>query len=158
MQETQETWVQLLGQEDPLEQEIAACFSILAWKIPQTEEPGRLQSMGSKESDTTEYILHVCMGLFLDFLVCLTDSLPIFIPNYLDYQSLSLETRQHMFSNLILIFQSCSGYSYSRSFVFTYNFWTQLVDFHTLAKKKKSLLGFEIALNLQISWGRIDID
>ena len=44
----QETWVQLLGWEDALEKEMAAHSSILAWKIPWTEEPGRLQSMGSQ--------------------------------------------------------------------------------------------------------------
>ena len=49
----QETWVQLLGQEDPLEKEMATHSSILAWRIPRTEEPGRLQSMGSQKSDTT---------------------------------------------------------------------------------------------------------
>ena len=43
-----ETWVQFLGQEDPLEKEMATHFSSLAWKIPWTEEPGRLQSMGSQ--------------------------------------------------------------------------------------------------------------
>ena len=42
----QETWVQSLGQEDPLEKEMATHSSTLAWKIPWTEEPGRLQSMG----------------------------------------------------------------------------------------------------------------
>ena len=41
-----ETWVQSLGQEDPLEKEMATHSSILGWKIPWTEEPGRLQSMG----------------------------------------------------------------------------------------------------------------
>ena len=41
-----ETWVQSLGQEDTLEEEMATHSSILAWKIPWTEEPGRLQSMG----------------------------------------------------------------------------------------------------------------
>ena len=40
-----ETWVQPLGQEDPLEEEMATHSNILAWKIPQTEEPGTLQSM-----------------------------------------------------------------------------------------------------------------
>ena len=45
---TQETWVQSLGREDPLEKEMATPSSILAWKIPWTEEPGRLQSMGSQ--------------------------------------------------------------------------------------------------------------
>ena len=43
-----ETWVQSLGQEDPLENEIATHSSILVWKIPWIEEPGRLQSMGSQ--------------------------------------------------------------------------------------------------------------
>ena len=43
-----ETWVQPLGQEDPLEKEMAIHSSILAWKIPWTEEPDRLQSMGSQ--------------------------------------------------------------------------------------------------------------
>ena len=43
-----ETWVQSLGREDPLEKEIAIHFSILAWRIPWTEEPGRLQFMGSQ--------------------------------------------------------------------------------------------------------------
>ena len=43
----QETWVQSLDQEDPLEKETATHSSILAWRIPWTEEPGRLQSMGS---------------------------------------------------------------------------------------------------------------
>ena len=55
MQETQEIWVQLLGWEDPLEEEMATHSSIPAWKTPWTEEFGRLQSMDHKESDTTEY-------------------------------------------------------------------------------------------------------
>ena len=49
-----ETWVRSLGQEDPLEKEIATHSSILAWRIPWTEELGGLQSTGRKESDTTE--------------------------------------------------------------------------------------------------------
>ena len=44
----QETWVQSLGQEDPLEKGMATHSSILAWRIPWTEESGRLQSMGSQ--------------------------------------------------------------------------------------------------------------
>ena len=43
---TQETRVRSLGWEDPLEKEMAVHFSTIAWKIPWTEEPGRLQSMG----------------------------------------------------------------------------------------------------------------
>jgi len=49
----QESRVQFLGWEDPLEEEMATHSSILAWKIPWTEKPGRLQSMGLQESDTT---------------------------------------------------------------------------------------------------------
>ena len=48
MQEKQKTWVQSLGQEDPLEEEPTTHSSIFAWKIPWTEEPGGLQSMGSQ--------------------------------------------------------------------------------------------------------------
>ena len=56
-----ETWVQSLGQEDPLEKEMATHSSILAWGIPWMEEPGRLQSTES-ESDTTER-LHFVQGV-----------------------------------------------------------------------------------------------
>ena len=48
MQKTQETLVRSLGGEDPLEEEMAIHSSILAWRIPWTEEPGRLQSLGSQ--------------------------------------------------------------------------------------------------------------
>ena len=54
----QKTRVGSLGQEDPQEKGIATYSSILAWRIPRTEEPGRLQSMGSQESDTTERLNH----------------------------------------------------------------------------------------------------
>ena len=50
---TQETWVRSLGQDDPLEKEMAIYSSILAWEIPWTKEPGRLQSMVSQELDKT---------------------------------------------------------------------------------------------------------
>ena len=48
MKETQETQFRSLGWEDRLEEEMATHFSILAWKMPQTEEPGGLQTMGSQ--------------------------------------------------------------------------------------------------------------
>ena len=51
----QETWVQSLGQEDPLEEEMTTHSSILAWRIPWTEEPGGYSPQGHKESDTTEH-------------------------------------------------------------------------------------------------------
>ena len=53
----QETWLQFLDQEDPLEKGMATHFSILAWKIPWTEAPGGLQSMGlQKKSNRTEQL------------------------------------------------------------------------------------------------------
>ena len=68
MQEMQETPVQSLGQEDPLEQEMAPYSSILAWKIPWAEEPGGLHSMRLQELDTTErgctHKLHIEMWLW----------------------------------------------------------------------------------------------
>ena len=51
--EMQETWVQSLGWEDPLEEEKATHSSILAWRIPWTEEPGGLQSTGSQRVNAT---------------------------------------------------------------------------------------------------------
>ena len=48
MQEMEDTWVPSLGQEDPLEEGMAAHSSILAWRIPGTEEPGGLQPIGTK--------------------------------------------------------------------------------------------------------------
>ena len=62
-----ETWVGSLGREDPLEKEMATHSSILAWRIPWTEELGGLQSMGCKESDTTEQ-LHFHCSLIILFL------------------------------------------------------------------------------------------
>ena len=67
-----ETWVQSLGWEDPLEKEMATLSSILAWIIPWTEEPGKLQSMGSQRvehvlSDFTSlknFIVKMKGGLF----------------------------------------------------------------------------------------------
>ena len=55
MQEMQETQVQSLGWEDALEKEMAPHSSILAWKIPWTEEPGGLQSMELQKPDMIEH-------------------------------------------------------------------------------------------------------
>ena len=53
VQETQRTWVQSLHWEDPLEEEMAAHLSILAWEIPWTEEPGGLESIGLQKLSMT---------------------------------------------------------------------------------------------------------
>ena len=65
-QETQETRVWFLSQEDTSEEEMATHSSILAWKIPWTEEPGRLYSpVGCKESDTTEWLsMHIYIYIY----------------------------------------------------------------------------------------------
>ena len=58
MQETQETWVQSLGREDPLEEEMVTHSNILAWEIPWTEEPGQLEPMRLQivgHNGTTKY-------------------------------------------------------------------------------------------------------
>ena len=59
----QESWVQSLGQEDPLEKEITTHSSILAWKSPWTEEPGKLQSKGSERVGHIEQ-LHFHFSLY----------------------------------------------------------------------------------------------
>ena len=68
--------VYILGREDLLEKEMATHSSILAWKIPWTEEPSRLQSMGSKESDMIEqlpfhyiYIVNILISRYVDSLL-----------------------------------------------------------------------------------------
>ena len=58
-----ETWVQSLGWEDSLEKEMATHSSILAWKIPKTEEPGRLQPMGIQRVGHDWMTEHACMPL-----------------------------------------------------------------------------------------------
>ena len=68
----QKTWVQFMGQEDPLEKEMAIHSSILTWEIPWTEEPGRFLSMGHKELDTTERLLLLLLSRFSRVRLCAT--------------------------------------------------------------------------------------
>ena len=58
------TWVQSLGQEDPLEKEMATHSSVLAWEISRTEEAGGLQSVGSQESEMTYFYYKAGNKLF----------------------------------------------------------------------------------------------
>jgi len=65
MQEMQETWVSSLGWEDPLEKEMATHSTILAWRIPWTEEPSELQSMGLQSKTKLKQLsMHTCSKLF----------------------------------------------------------------------------------------------
>ena len=82
----QEMWVQSLGWEDPLEEEMAAHSNVLPWEIPWTEEPGGLQSRGSQESDTTERLHHQGnkqIGYFCRFHISEFTSLLKFICNFI---------------------------------------------------------------------------
>ena len=70
----QETGVQSLGGEDPLGKEMATHSSILAWRIPWTEEPGGLQSMGLQESGRTEQLNHSNMTEIVRWFTKMTGS------------------------------------------------------------------------------------
>ena len=63
----QETWVRSLGQEDPLEKEMATHSSILAWRIPWTEEPGGLWSMGSQSRTRLSNFTFTFTFCFIDY-------------------------------------------------------------------------------------------
>ena len=81
----QETQVQSMGQENPLEKEMATHSSILAWKTPWMEEPGRLQSMGLQELDMTEGLtLLLPSGTFLSIMLLLI------LPSLISSQALPL--------------------------------------------------------------------
>ena len=58
----QDIWLQSLGHEHPLEKEMATHSSILAWRIPWTEEPGRLQSIESQRVRMTKQLTHIQQG------------------------------------------------------------------------------------------------
>ena len=79
MQEMQETWLQSLSWEDPLEEEMATHCSVLAWRIPWAEQPGGLQSMGSQSAGQDCALTHTygllngkemnfCLGTFTPLL------------------------------------------------------------------------------------------
>ena len=71
-----ETQVQSLGQEDPLEKEMVIHSSVLTWRIPWTEEPGRLQFMGRQRVDTTERLTRTCIFYCINMWPCeVADSL-----------------------------------------------------------------------------------
>ena len=78
----QETQVRSLGREDPLEKEMAIHSSTLAWKIPQTEEPDRLQSMGSQRVGQPERLYFLsftfCVLVAGQTLFCATDVNKVF--------------------------------------------------------------------------------
>ena len=66
----QETWVRCLGWEDPLEKGMATHSSILAWRVPWTEEPGGLQSLGSHRVRTAPQSFSVHLARFSPLIAC----------------------------------------------------------------------------------------
>ena len=70
----QDTQVRSLGQDDPLEKGMATHSSVLAWRIPWTEEPGRLQSMGSRRARRDRVMKHTEAQLLLPLAACLTQA------------------------------------------------------------------------------------
>ena len=89
----QETQVRFLGQKDPLEKEMATHSSILAWRIPWTEEPGGLQSMGSQGVRHDLATKQQCAGCpFLSIRICIhqTKMLPYELPSKVTYVKFTL--------------------------------------------------------------------
>ena len=86
LSEVQETWVQFLGWEAPLEKEMTTHSSILAWRILWTEEPGRLQLMGWQESDTTWCYLSFLLSV-LSHIQSMRNVVPLFSSSCLLYAS-----------------------------------------------------------------------
>ena len=84
MQETQEMWIWSLGWEDPLEEEMATNSSILAWKIPWTEEPCKLLCMGS---NMPEWMSTYCM-----LICCASSSPPETVPSLIENIKFKLRT------------------------------------------------------------------
>ena len=78
----QETQVLSLGWEDTPEKGMAIYSSILAWRIPLTEEPGRLQSLGHKEWDTTEQLTLLLLHPYEDLFIMFTAALFIAAKNW----------------------------------------------------------------------------
>ena len=69
----QETWVRFLGQEDPLDKEMATHSSILAWRIQWTEEPGKLQSTGSQRVGYKQATNIFSFNMYIEFITYMVE-------------------------------------------------------------------------------------
>ena len=78
VQEVQETRVQSLSREDPLEEGMATHSNVLAWEIPWTEEPGGLQSLGPQRVGHTEQLIHLLVNITISLIFSV---LFIFVPS-----------------------------------------------------------------------------
>ena len=94
MQETQETWVPSLSQEDPLEEEMATHSSTLAWRIPWTEEPDGLQSMGLQRVGHDWVTEHTYVYLYIHTLCVLVSGEPWLIHSSCEAGRRSFNSRQ----------------------------------------------------------------
>ena len=91
-----ETWVRSLGQEDPLEKEMATHSSILAWRIPWTEEPGGLQPMGSQRvgHDWATSLTYLEFNKYLLIITAL-----IFLPSVLFFSTFILKVQRRQWQH-----------------------------------------------------------
>ena len=97
----QETWVQSLDQEDSLQEKVATHSSILAWRIPWTEEPGELQSMGFAKSQT-QLSTHTYKKLVFHSLAYETQNKPYRnLSNYFIYSTLYVHCYLQLWDLLI---------------------------------------------------------
>ena len=131
----QDTWVWSLSREDPLEQDMATHSSILTWRIPWTEEPGRLLSMGAqrigddwmtntislslqKQTISNSNLLTCTVIIFSYYCICL---LLIYFSDQAKFSKYALGSSDHHSLSLFLVFTMCSNLltfiSNSRDFV-----------------------------------------
>ena len=114
MQEIQETWVQSLGQEDPLEEEMATHSSILDWKIPWIVEPGGLGSQSQTRLSTwttrTSFscFIELCSSLFLSWHLSWCHISFLFIADLLPLDCVHEETRKCLLRLGLWIQNLCS--------------------------------------------------
>ena len=108
MQELQDKWVRFLGQEDPLEEGLATHSSILSWRIPRTEEPGGLHSMGSQRVGRNWSDL-ACMHAYIQMLLLLFShqhicSLSLTYVSNIRYQMLDIRHLNNHYSKKKMFF------------------------------------------------------
>ena len=101
MRKMQDTRVLFLGQEDPLEEEMAAHSSILAWEIPWTEEPGGLQFIGSQRPGTLPFHLDYVSPLTVSINIGLTTGIPSFLSTHQEKHKTQKQTNKNQYTEKV---------------------------------------------------------
>ena len=141
----QETWVQSLGWEDSLEKGMATHSSILAWRIPRTEEPSRLKSpWGCKESDTTEWLLLHLTSVSNWGLLLYLGFLPVQDSQVSPHLSSRNSLHVQVFSSYVFLWLASSSFSGLPKV-------KQLICFHCPQSGSSSLFGIQFICCLEIS-------